>query len=99
MPYRVVCGKCSISTNQFIVHVLYECTESELLRVQFWRQIRTVCGDQLLDQFIALDLDTQLAVLFGGDNLLNNIDPAKEELFWKLSVAFLHIIGSRYGIG
>ncbi|MES9879941.1 MAG: reverse transcriptase family protein [Sedimenticola sp.] len=99
MRYRVVCGKCGISTNQFIVHALYECSESEPLKIQFWRKVITVCGDRLLDQFTDLDLESQLAVLFGADDLLGCNDASKEEQFWKLSVSFLHRVGSFFGIG
>ncbi len=99
MRYRVVCGTCGISTNQFIVHALYECSESEPLKIQFWRKVITVCGDRLLDQFTDLDLESQLAVLFGADDLLGCNDASKEEQFWKLSVSFLHRVGSFFGIG
>ncbi len=34
MPYSVVCTKCGISTNHFVIHILYDCSESAHLNAQ-----------------------------------------------------------------
>ncbi len=95
---RLQCHRCGFSSENIVLHYIYECIHSESDRQTFWREIQIKGGPNIFRKFTALNIQDQISVMFSSDSNPLHATDKEQGLLTMISLRFLYKVKLTFDI-